>query len=442
MRFRLIWLIFMAATALIAEVVVPANENPPLVPLEYRRAGFWIERHPAPDSLMASAEEIKAFNRHCIDKWQCYDLYRFIEAYHSKATKKLQEAEKKQIQALLDYAREQGKYTAAGEKVKPEFWESIRANMQLEAYDANTPPRYALPLRFVNQRLIPYSEALLSEADDREFDQLQNSGIDIGEPTLILHASADGKWLYGRGMSSGGWYLKSEMQMVSQTLFASFLQTEDFVITTEDKCDIYLNCEGTKYYSFARMGTKLPLLGEYNCSFVVQLPDGRAGYIPQKTAHRGYLPYTARNVYLQAFKVLNAPYGWGDLNAEYDCSGYLRALFRCFGLYLPRNGAAQAAVATTLQSFKATSEGRETAIVSKGVPAATLLRMPGHIMLYLGAIDGKAYAIHCIYGYRLPGKDKDTVLKVNKCIVSDLHLGKGSARKSLLERLAGVYQIP
>lgn len=444
-RLGLFWLSLLCCWfvgALAAQEIIPANENPPLVPLEFRRAGFWIARHPAPDSLLASSEKLMDFNRQSVKQGLCYDLMRFTEPLNAKEQSLLHQGEKKHIQALYEYAKEQSKYTAAGEKLKPDFWSGIQDKLQWQAYDTNSMPQYALPLRFTNQRLVPYPAALLAEADDREFDQLQNSGIDIGEPTVIFHTSQDGNWLYGRGISSGGWYLKSDMQLVSPELFASFLQAKDFIIITADKCDIYLNSTGTRYYSFARMGTKLPLLGEYDCCYIVQLPDGRAGYIPQHQAHRGYLPYTARNLYLQAFKIQNAPYGWGDLNGEYDCSGFIRALFQCFGVYLPRNGADQAAAATTLLSFQDNTANRQDLIVQDGVPAATLLRLPGHIMLYLGAIEGKAYAIHSIYGYRLPGKGKDTVVKVNKCIVSDLQLGKDSVRKSLLERLSGIYQIP
>lgn len=39
------------------------RENPPLVPIDMRRPGYWISRHPAPDSLLMTAQEIELLNR-------------------------------------------------------------------------------------------------------------------------------------------------------------------------------------------------------------------------------------------------------------------------------------------------------------------------------------------------------------------------------------------
>ncbi|MCK9585216.1 MAG: hypothetical protein M0R69_10000, partial [Candidatus Cloacimonetes bacterium] len=69
---------------------------------------------------------------------------------------------------------------------------------------------------------------------------------------------------------------------------------------------------------------------------------------------------------------------------------------------------------------------------------------PGHIMIYLGSVEGKSYILHALWGIRIPpaeGEDKDQVIAVNRTVVSDLSLGQGSKRGSLLQRLTGFSQV-
>jgi hypothetical protein len=70
---------------------------------------------------------------------------------------------------------------------------------------------------------------------------------------------------------------------------------------------------------------------------------------------------------------------------------------------------------------------------------ATLLRMPGHIMLYLGRDEGKHYAIHSIWGVQKKGAPG--FQKIGKVVVTDLDLGKASPNGSLLHRLTEIQFI-
>ena len=56
--------------------------------------------------------------------------------------------------------------------------------------------------------------------------------------------------------------------------------------------------------------------------------------------------------------------------------------------------------------------------------------MKGHIMLYLGMFDGKPYVIH-----------DTTVSAVDRVIISDLSLGQGTQKGSLLKRLTRIVTI-
>ena len=129
--------------------------------------------------------------------------------------------------------------------------------------------------------------------------------------------------------------------------------------------------------------------------------------------------------------MLNQPYGWGDMYGEQDCSRFLQMVFATVGIDLPRDSKNQAQVSNAAVDFDEKSDDNaKIAGLAKTPAANTLLAMKGHIMLYLGMVDGKPYAIH-----------DTTVSSVDRVIVSDLSLGQGSKKGSLLRRLTRTVTI-
>lgn len=434
-------LLMALSCALLSAVEAPRylalSENPPLVNPDLRRPGFWISHHPNPDSLLMDASNIAKFNRRVLrkgDVGQIEQSSAIIGATHLK----------RMINDCYNMAKGHGKFRQDGSPTDKQFWQTLRDATNLKAIKNVNRYRFAFPLYYTDQRLLPLAEVLSDVALDLEFDYLQNSGFDIAEPLVIYHESADGNWVFGAGRASSGWYPKKNLAFLERNDWLAYQQSKDFVITIRDKSDLYLDEGRIRYYGLLRLGTRLPLRAEHDTVYELKLPDGQSAYIAKGEVHRGYLPYTARNVYELGFSALNAPYGWGDLNAEYDCSGFIKQLFQCFGIYLPRNGAAQYNASLSLHEFEGAdnSNQREALIEEFALPAQTLLRMPGHIMLYLGSIDGRAYALHSLWGIRRPAANgEDDVIAAAKTLVSDLSLGEGGKRKSLLLRLSGIGAI-
>jgi hypothetical protein len=88
---------------------------------------------------------------------------------------------------------------------------------------------------------------------------------------------------------------------------------------------------------------------------------------------------------------------------------------------------------------KPVQEKRE--ILDQSVPLATTVRLPGHIMLYLGKDQGKHYVIHSIWGIQKSGKAGPALQKIAKVVVSDLSLGEKGPNRSLLDRATDIRVI-
>jgi len=123
-----------------------------------------------------------------------------------------------------------------------------------------------------------------------------------------------------------------------------------------------------------------------------------------------------------------------------DCSRFIMDLFNVFGILIPRNSNLQAKMGISLGPLEGKTV-EEKKILDRAIPLATLLRMPGHIMLYLGKHEEKHYAIHSIWGIQKKGPSGIQTQKIGKVAVTDLNLGKGGPDGSLLHRLTEIQLI-
>jgi len=221
---------------------------------------------------------------------------------------------------------------------------------------------------------------------------------------------------------------------------------------TSAKGEIYLNPNLTGLYDYVRMGTTFPLVGKTGTKLVhVTIPvrnaDGTCGwrtaYMRAEDVHEGFLPYTPRTIIRQAFKLLNSPYGWGDMEGEQDCSRFIQEIFATVGIRMPRNSSEQAEVGRLVAEFAkgAPDEEKLAVLTEKGIGGITLLRLDNHIMLFLGMVDGRPYAIHATWGYHQIIGGRDIVRVLNRVAVTDMSLGAGSVKGSLLGRLIKIKTV-
>ena len=410
---------------------------------EMNTSGFWISQHPYPDRIILNRDQIEEFNASIVNELKSVtDILAHSPFLYG------QELKVRLEQSYRNFV-EGEHYQANGRLASLRFFLKIRENIDLEGIPKEVKTGHGLIIRYANQRILPVREGLYVERGDLDFDELQNSAMDIGTPLIILHQSLDKNWYFTVSSLSEGWIEVDKVALCTEEDLKEFSKPSEFVVVTEPKANIFLDPLLLKYHGSARMGTKLPLrrrIGKEVLEITLPSKDEDAtyapllGYLNEKEVHVGYLSYTPRHMIQQAFELLNAPYGWGDTNEEQDCSRFIHEVFSTAGFMLPRNSAAQAQVGRLVGSFdKETSLNEKLEVLShEGIGGITLLRLKGHIMLFLGMADSRPYVIHEIWGYRQKTWKGDIVRVINRVAVTDLSLGKESNRGSLLERLMTV----
>ncbi|MBF0570722.1 MAG: SH3 domain-containing protein [Candidatus Omnitrophica bacterium] len=422
-----------------------------------KTAGYWIGRHPSPDAVIMSPEQIDQFNARLrsgtnlmaneangpIEKKLTKDIFTLIQ---DLKTESLLEDIEKTLSGIMS----KGYYTAAGVRDDVDFMDNIKRNMNLSGVVIGVAPRYGLVVHYASQRFLPTKQGLYEEKDEFDFDQLQNSALDVGTPVAVVHSSADGLWYYVLTSISDGWVEARDIALGDVNQVREFAGDKDFAVIIKPKADIFLNESMTNYYDYVRMGVHLPLSsvdsGRVTVNVPVMAADGtllvKEAYMNAEDVNPGFLPMTARNIYKQALMMLNQPYGWGDMYGEQDCSRFLQMVFATMGIALPRDSKDQMQVSSRVVDFDEKSNDRKKITAITKAPAGnTLLAMKGHIMLYLGTVDGKPYVIHDTTGYKQAVDQKEVNFVIDRVIISDLSLGQGTQKGSLLRRLLRTVTI-
>ena len=438
-------LLFLSSSVLAQERI--NYEAPSLIGHSQRlmkTAGYWISRHPSPDTVIMSPEAIDQFNaRLDSDNKLTKNIFTLLQ--DQKTESLLDDLQK----TLSDIAIKEY-YTAAGVRDDQDFMDQVKHNMNLSGVVIGVAPRYGLVVHYASQRFLPTREGMYEEKDDYDFDQLQNSALDVGTPVAVVHTSTDGLWYYTLSDISDGWVEAKNIALGDVNQVRQFSQDRDFAVVIRPKADIFLNEDMTDYYDYVRMGMRLPLSGVDAGRVTVNVPvmgaDGsltvQEAYMNAEDVNTGFLAFTARNIYKQALMMLNQPYGWGDMYGEQDCSRFLQMVFATVGIDLPRDSKDQAQVSNSVVDFdEKSNDSTKIAAIARAPGANTLLAMKGHIMLYLGTVDGMPYVIHDTTGYKKIEGLKEINYAIDRVIISDLSLGQGTQKGSLLRRLTRTVTI-
>ncbi len=424
-------------------------QNGPMIITDVARkmktAGYWISKIKNPDKEILTAKQIQEKNKELFrDLIYLNDIETFTEIKTS-ALKKQQ----KQIFKMFYYR----KYIDSSfNTISKEYVNKIYNNIKMPN-TKKIKAKYAISTAYSDIRLMPTDKNFLYDKTTYDIDRMQVASVDIGTPLITLITTKDKQWTFVVSYESEGWIKTKDIASTEQQTFLNWINEKDFAIVTDNKTDIFLDKKMTKYYDYLRMSTKLPLIKKVNNEILcVKIPKStnkgnlifEKAYLYTRDTNIGYLKYTQRNILQQAFKHINSPYSWGGYDGEQDCSTFIRQVFGCFGLILPRNSLAQIKSGNKQINIdnKLSDSDKSKEIISKTIPAISLLYLPGHIMLYIGEENDTPYAIHAIWGTEnFINKKERHVSFINRVVVSNLSIGEKTSKNSLLRRIKKVNTL-
>lgn len=282
------------------------------------------------------------------------------------------------------------------------------------------------------------------------FDYLQNSRVHIGTPLFISHYSSDGSWAFVQNPFSCGWVPANSIAILDKNETKEYIDTPKIVII-KDNTPLYTKHQ--KFYSHAQLGALLPLAREdeqffYSYIFINSFINTNQKIeliIPKIFAKRFPLFFTQKNIKKAVNELLNQRYGWGGYLANRDCSAMTKDFFSLFGVWLPRNSAAQKRAGEYIDLNGKNSAQKESIISQNAIPFRTLVYLKGHIMLYIGESKNRAIVLQNLWGLRTQTDGKIQRYIIGKTIISDLHLGENlnniQKKSILIKRVQGITII-
>lgn len=262
------------------------------------------------------------------------------------------------------------------------------------------------------------------------FDRLQESLLPPGTPVWVCHASRDGAWLFCDTPIGSHWLAAEKVARAGEELIQRWRRAPLAAILRDGTG---LRDRQGHFVCQTDLGALLPLVGQDGGGLTLLAPRACAGQA-QDVAVR-LAPDQAAPIPLiltptalarLAAPLLGQAYGWGGSFGGRDCSALMRDLFLPFGLWLPRNSRQQAEAGAQRIELEGLTAGEKEALIrQQGRPGLSLLYMPGHIMLYLGQWEGRAVALHALWGLRTQeASGQEGRWVVGRVVISDLWPGR------------------
>lgn len=377
------------------------------------QAEHWIARLPAASPPLLQATQRAAFNARLLrDDASMHDL--------AALPTQLPAAQVRAQILALSAPPTRTLYDTQGGALDAARLQALQHALALEALPAQVQPRYALVVQRTDLRRFPTAERVFSDRDDRDIDRFQESALYPGSAVAILHASADGQWLFVLANNYAAWIARDHLAEGDRASVLAYAQRTPRLLVTGARAATVFTPELPAASQVALdMGSALPLLRDWPpqnsvngqsplAAYVVQLPlrdrDGRLQLIPALVPRsadvaEAPLPATPQMLLQQAFKFLGERYGWGNGYDARDCSGFVVDLHRSLGIELPRNTGDQARSPALMSvPYTATDPLPQRRQALAQLRVGDLVYIPGHVMLLIGHEDGQTWVIHDVAG--------------------------------------------
>ncbi|MDH5500772.1 MAG: SH3 domain-containing protein [Gammaproteobacteria bacterium] len=374
---------------------------------------FWIDRTPQVDELLAVPADIARIVSGAFDNDpNMVDLAAYPDTLPGADVAARIHAISKPYSQELFYRD--------GRAVSAADYERYSRNLNLDRLPDQVYVRLGMVLRRADMRTWPTQDVVFKTQETFDLDRFQENGLFPADVVAVLHESADGQWYFVQSYNYAAWVLKEKIVTGDREPILQYRDADNFLVVAGGKVTTNFNPKVAAISELQLdMGVRLPLLDpdriERNIdgqntksSYPVLLParseNGELEFRTVLIARNqdvcvGYMPYTRRNILHQSFKFLGERYGWGHSYNARDCSGLVMEVYKTFGILLPRNSAQQRNSPIGNNTFfGAGDSAAEKLKVLAACDVGDLLYCPGHVMLYLGTVDGEPYVIHSLFG--------------------------------------------
>ena len=413
----------------------------PSVTKAHLKASYWIERLQGladPDQVLLSIEEIDRYNAALEERPNRADFSR------QRLTGPVDTAQLElELKRRLDYLREliaSGRYLdRLGERLSGERSAAFKADLPSLLRELR--PRLQVALGDIQIRCGPFDGALYKPDVDLTYDRNACSRIRPQELVQVLRDWPNGMLLlrtaYALGWASADVPLSPP---VPAGLAKPLLTGERLRATSEARLEVEDN---TPFVLARHLTVPLADGGE---KVLLASTTGVHLAVPIEVMETTRRPLTRRALLQTAFEYLDEPFGWGGTRGGRDCSRFVLDLFATFGIVMPRHSGWQARTGSYVVEVKGSdTESERLRLLDEAIRCGVvLLHFPGHIMLYLGRDrKGVPMVLHSLGEYvkTCPGGAGETLFLVQRITVTGLDLGRGSSRRSFVERLTRIVVL-
>ena len=391
-----------AAPPAVSPAGIPAFDEAMLSP------DYWIRRAPKPDAVLLDARATAAQRAAAYAPGGGFVDIRKLPGTLTRA----------QILEWIEGAAQQTPVKLAvddaGRPVGPDTVRLLREATAAGQVPASAPARYGLAVRRAALRTYPSDRVFHGAADQTDFESLTAGTLFPGEPVLVAHTSADGRWLLALTTQGPAWVHADDIAIgPADAVFGYAALPPGRVVTGDHVHTVHTRELPAVSQLDLDMGVALPRAdvppdqpvngASPYASWPVQLPvreaDGSLVIRPaliRRSADTapGYLPLTRANIIRQSFKLLGERYGWGHQFDARDCSGLVAETYRSMGLLLQHSSGLQG-TSTALKHRAFTSADTHAARVKavREAQVGDLVVVPGHVLMIIGHVNGEPYVI-------------------------------------------------
>lgn len=239
------------------------------------------------------------------------------------------------------------------------------------------------------------------------FDYFQETGLWANTPVLMAHLSKDKQWCYVISPYYKGWVAMHDLAIVDDEFIVQW-NNGNYCHPLSD--DLNLSNATSNYAINTKIGMLLPYheienKQDHITVLYASADENQNARILKAEVEKSSVAFNNLNFNEQNLKhlisnLIGKPYGWGGYLENRDCSSMIRDLLGTFRIWLPRDSKDQMALGHKYE-FPECTEEKINLIKEKGIPFLTILRKPGHNMLYVGNNEkGEPLILHAIWGLK------------------------------------------